>query len=157
MNAQTGSGRRRLATISVAEAMHPGVLTCPVETPLRSVARMLAQYNVHCVVVFGSEVEHEDGETEPWGVVSDIDVVGALLADGEDRTAGGAAASPVVLVSGNDSLEHAAQLMVENETSHLLAVDPDTMRPVGILSTLDVAASLAALPVRSGPPRVERA
>lgn len=157
MNAQTGTGRLQLATISVAEAMHPGVLTCPVETPLRSVARMLAKYNVHCVVVFGSNVEHEEGEVEPWGVVSDLDAVAALLADGENRTAGGAAASPLVLVGGDDSLEHAARLMVENETSHLLVVDQGTMRPVGILSTLDVAAALAEVPVHSGPPRVERA
>ena len=37
-----------LSTLRVMDAMHPGVLTCPVETPLRDVARMLAGYNVHC-------------------------------------------------------------------------------------------------------------
>jgi CBS domain-containing protein len=46
--------------------------------------------------------------------------------------------------------------MSEYQTSHLLVVEPDELRPVGIVSTLDVAAALAELPVRSGPPRVER-
>jgi CBS domain-containing protein len=141
----------------VADAMHPGVLTCPRETPLRDVARMLALYNVHCVVVFGSEEEHEDVEERPWAVVSDLDVVGAAIAgDADEHTAGGSAGSPVVLISGSDTLAHAAQLMTEYQTSHLVVVDPDTMRPVGVISTLDIAAALAGQAVRSGPPRVER-
>lgn len=147
----------QLAEIAVADAMHPGVLTCPLETPLRDVARMLASYNVHCVVVFGSTEEHENGEERPWGVISDLDLVAAALAgDVDDHSAGGAAASPLVFVSGRDTLDHAAQLMAEHQVAHLVAVDPDTMHPVGVLSTLDVAAALAELPVRSGPPRVDR-
>ena len=146
----------QLAEIAVADAMHPGVLTCPLETPLRDVARMLASYNVHCVVAYGSEEEHENGDGRPWGVISDLDLVAAALAgDADDRTAGGAAASAVVFVSGRDTLEHAAQLMTEHQVAHLVVVDPDTMHPVGVLSTLDVAAALAELPVRSGPPRVD--
>ena len=36
---------------SIAEAMHPGVITCPSDTSLRTVARMMAAYSVHCIVV----------------------------------------------------------------------------------------------------------
>ena len=46
--------------------------------------------------------------------------------------------------------------MNEHQTSHLLVLDPDTTHPVGVLSTLDVAAALSGEHVRSGPPRVER-
>jgi CBS domain-containing protein len=145
----------QLADLSVVDAMHPGVLTCPRETPLRDVARMLASYNVHCVVVYGSAEEHEDGEQQPWSVISDLDLVAAALGgDVDDGTAGGAAASPVVFVSGRDRLDRGAQLMSENQVAHLVVVDPDTMKPVGILSTLDIAAALTQLPVRSGPPAV---
>lgn len=146
-----------LSGLFVMDAMHPGVLTCPRETPLRDVARMLASYNVHCLIVLGSEEEHEDGEQRPWAVISDLDLVGAALHPGlEDRTAAGAAASPVVVISGSDTLERASQLMHEHQTAHLLVIDPDTMHPVGVLSTLDIAGALVGQRVHSGPPRVER-
>ena len=47
-----------------------------------------------------------------------------------------------MLISGSDTLDRAAQLMHEHQTAHLLVVDPDTIHPVGVLSTLDVAAAL---------------
>lgn len=158
MTVQVPTRHPQLAQIAVADAMHPGVLTCPPETPLRDVARMLTSYNVHCIVVFGSDEEHEDGEERAWSVISDLDLVGAARGgDVDDYTAGGAAASPIVLVSSRDTLERAAQLMSEHQAAHLVAVDPVTLRPVGVLSTLDVAAALAELPVRSGPPRIDDA
>lgn len=153
MTVQVPTRHPQLGRIVVADAMHPGVLTCPVETPLRDVARMLTAYNVHCVVVFGSAEEHDEADERPWGVVSDLDLVAAALAgDVDDHTAGGAAASPVVFVSAGDTLERAAQLMTEHQSTHLVVVEPETFHPVGVLSTLDVAGALAELPVRSGPP-----
>jgi hypothetical protein len=38
-----------LTRVTVAEAMHPGVISCPHGAPLRAVARMMAAYKVHCV------------------------------------------------------------------------------------------------------------
>jgi CBS domain-containing protein len=40
-------------------------------------------------------------------------------------------------------LRDAADLMIANAASHVVAVNPDTQRPVGILSTLDIAGVLA--------------
>ena len=56
-----GTGRRALGEIEVAEAMHPGVLTCPLETPLRDVARMMALYRIHAVVAFGEDTDDANG------------------------------------------------------------------------------------------------
>jgi CBS domain-containing protein len=39
-------------------------------------------------------------------------------------------------------LRDAAELMLAKSTSHVVAVNPVTKRPVGILSTLDVAGIL---------------
>ena len=44
--------------------------------------------------------------------------------------------------------------MVENAQAHLVVVEPDTGQPVGVISTLDVAAALAETPLPGGPPRV---
>ena len=43
----------------------------------------------------------------------------------------------------DDDLRHAAQLMTESGVSHLAVVDPKTRRPVGVVSTLDVARAVA--------------
>jgi CBS domain-containing protein len=124
-----------LRTGTVGEVMTPGVLTCLPVTPLRDVARMMARHRVHAIVVFGS-----DDRLHPWGVVSDLDLIGAI---GTHASAGSVAASPVVTVTPELALEHAATLMAENQTTHLLVV-ADGGLPVGAISTLDVARALAA-------------
>src|SRR5437667_3578612 len=80
-----------LAQVTVRAAMHPGVITCSLDTPLREVAETMAAERVHCVVAC-------DGEDALWGVVSDLDLVAVASArDIDVRTAGGMAATPVVL------------------------------------------------------------
>jgi CBS domain-containing protein len=41
-------------------------------------------------------------------------------------------------------LEYASRLMVDNSVSHLAVLDPVTKRPVGVLSTFDIARAVAA-------------
>jgi CBS domain-containing protein len=121
----------------VAEAMHDGVVSCGPETPLRDVAELMAEHRIHSVVV--------DEGGGRWGVVSDLDLVAAAsVRDLAAQTAGGSAASPVVTIAPGDTVDRAGQLMTEHETAHLLVVDPDTGRPVGVLSTLDVAQLLSS-------------
>jgi len=124
-----------LRTGTVGEAMTPGVLTCLPLTPLRDVARMMARHHVHAIVVFAT-----DDRLHPWGVVSDLDLVAAI---GTEANAGAIAGSPVVTVTVDFSLEHAARLLAENETTHLLVIS-DVGLPVGVISTLDIARAFAA-------------
>jgi CBS domain-containing protein len=127
-----------LAQVTVGAVMHPGVITCSLDTPLREVAETMAAKRVHCVVA-------RDGGGSLWGVVSDLDLVAVASArDIDVRTAGDMAATPVVLVAADDTVEHAAQLMTENALSHLVVVEPEEERPVGVLSTLDVARAVAS-------------
>ncbi|HZG35712.1 MAG TPA: CBS domain-containing protein [Gaiellaceae bacterium] len=130
-----------LGSLTVGDAMHHGVVTCRRDLSLRGIARVMAGHRVHCVIV----TDDENGRDIVWGVVSDLDLVAAAYArDLEDQTADGSAATPVVLVSPGESLERAAQLMTENAVSHLVVVDPVTGRPIGVLSTLDLAEALSA-------------
>jgi CBS domain-containing protein len=127
----------RLEHASVTEAMHPGVITCPSDASLRTVSRMMAAYRVHCIFVL-----YESEETEPpsLSVVSDLDLAGGLMDGGLDqRTAGELAATPVVTIHADETLDRAAQLMVEHGTAHLVVMDPGTGIPAGVLSTLDLA------------------
>jgi CBS domain-containing protein len=129
----------RIARLVVRDAMHEGVLACDRETPLDEVARLMAEERIHCVVVASGSGDGGD----PWGIVSDLDLVAAATVRDLDRqTAGGSAATPVVTVSPVETLERAAQLMTEHGTAHLVVVDDAGRRPVGVVSTLDVAEAL---------------
>lgn len=136
-----------LDEIGVAAAMHPGVLTCPPETPLHDVARMMARYRIHAVVVFSAD---DDSDEPPsiWGVVSDVDLVAAAAAgDVDERTAGGTARSPLVTIGPEETLRRAAELLDEHGATHAIVVSPSGEQPLGVVSTLDVAAAIAAEPV----------
>jgi CBS domain-containing protein len=130
--------------LRVADVMHRGVLTCSRQTPLSDVAEVMAVRRIHCVVVADEEAEGL------WGVVSDLDLVAAAcVRELDEQTAGGSAAPPVVTVAPDETVERAAQLITEHATAHLVVVEPDGSRPVGVVSTLDVAAALA------GPSRLD--
>jgi CBS domain-containing protein len=135
----------RLANTRVEDLMTRGVLSCPFETSLETIAEMMANHRVHCIVGFGDVTEDD---TLIWGVVSDLDLIQIAAHEGlEGRTAGGAASTEVVTIAPQDSLCKAAQLMSDHQVAHVLVVDEHADRPVGILSTLDLARALATLPV----------
>jgi len=127
------------AGIRVFDAMHRGVLTCSREATLADVAGLMASRRVHCVVV-----TDEPGDVDSlWGIVSDLDLVAAAgVRDLDEQTAGAAAATAALTVGPGETIQRAAQLMTEHGTAHLVVVDA-ARRPVGILSTLDVAAALS--------------
>lgn len=131
-----------LEVVPVEAVMHVGFIGCPLETPLRSVARLMAEQRVHCVVGFGDLAEDD---TRLWGVVTDVDVVSALAAGGELVTAGEIASTEVVTIEPHTSVRHAAELMRDHKVSHLLVVDGVSDRPIGIVSTLDVMAIAGAV------------
>ena len=136
------SHRPSLGTFRVADAMTTGVISCPPETPLRTVARLMALRRVHAVYVF--DYGSEDDETvELWGLVSDLDLVAAAQGDIDRRTARDTSVTPLVSVRSDDLLDRAAQLMAEYGVSHLAVLEPMSRRPVGVLSTLDIARVVA--------------
>lgn len=126
---------------TVADAMHPGILSVSPDAPLIEVARMMVSRHVHCAAVMG--ISHEQGQDLVWGIVSDLDLVEAGLGTDPERTAGSLASRPIISVEPSMPIRQAAQLMVRHSTAHIVVSDPDTQRPLGILSTLDVAGILA--------------
>ena len=123
--------------LRVEQAMHAGVISCGRETPLSDVAQLMAQNRVHASV--GLEGEDDD----LGGVVSHPDLAAAAgVRELREQSAGASAATPALMVSPRESLRRAAQMMTEHATAHLVVVDPDSGRPVGVLSTLDVARAL---------------
>lgn len=127
---------------TVADVMHRGVVSCPPQTSLAEVARLMAGRRIHAVIVHGLARGAHGGERMVWGAISDRDLVEAAWRQAT-ATAADVARTELVVVDAGDSLDEASRLMVEHELSHLLVVDAATREPVGVVSTLDLAQAFA--------------
>ena len=133
-------------TATVGDAMSRGVISCPPETPLRVVARMMATFGVHAIYVF-EHTDEDDEAPQLWAVVSDLDLVAATRLDLDTLTAGATAVTPLVSVAADSSIAEAGSLMAQYGIAHLAVTDPEFRRPIGVISTLDIARAIAADPV----------
>jgi CBS domain-containing protein len=123
--------------VTVGGVMHAGVVTCRPDTSLRTVAHILAAHRIHAVIVAGPE------ETAPVAVVTDRDVVFAhSVGKLDDLAARDAASEPTITVRADLDLRYASDLMVRYGTMHVVVTAPSDRRPLGILSSLDVASAL---------------
>ena len=133
---------RRVAELdsTVEEVMHRGVLVCERDAPLSDVAELMAARRIHCVVV--SDDPEDAGAL--WGVVSDLDLVAAAAVRPlDEQTAGASAAGEALTISPRETVQNACQKMTEHGAAHLVVVEPASRRPVGIVSTLDLARALS--------------
>jgi CBS domain-containing protein len=129
----------RLDHVRVTDVMHAGVVACAPDTSLREVARIMVERRIHCVAIPDTA-----RGVSAWSIVSDLDLVGAAAAETvEGRMACDIATSEALAISDDDVLARAVQLMHAHQASHLVVVGAATGRPVGVLSTLDVAGLLA--------------
>ena len=142
---QPGHGSYLLPSLehaTVADAMHPGILACDPDAPVTEVARMMATHHVHCIVVMGLSQETER-ETSVWGIISDLGLVRAGIRSGAEQTAKEIAVAPIGMVDPTTPLREVAELMASHGASHVVVANRETQRPVGMISTLDIAGVLA--------------
>jgi CBS domain-containing protein len=122
--------------------MRPRVLTCDPQTTMVTVAQRMASEHVHAIVVLRETVDAAGAVgRRPWGILTDRDVL-RCAAVIDDRTAEDIASGGVLLVHPDDRLDDVAERMLDQNTSHAVVVEPRTDRPVGVLSTLDIAGIL---------------
>ena len=124
-----------LSRITVRAAMHPGVFTCRAEASGLTAARVMAAHHVHAVVVV-------DDERQCMGLLTEADIAAAVYAGTIAETAQSIGSSPLVVAPEASVLE-AAQVMHENESSHVIVVDDERNIPIGMLSVLDLIDVLA--------------
>jgi CBS domain-containing protein len=127
--------------LRVADAMNRGLIRCAPDTSLRAVAALMSDERVHCVVV----IDDPPDKHSLWGVVSDADLIAAATVRSlDEQHAVGTAIKPAVTIGPYESLSRAAQQMTKHGVSHLVVVDSAKDRPLGVISTLDLARALAA-------------
>jgi CBS domain-containing protein len=141
----------QVSHLTVRDVMHPGIVSCAGDAGAAEVARMMADRDVHCIAVVGSAPDGS-GVRRVWGIVSDLDVLSALTRGGGSATAAELASEPVITVRPTLSLDEAVEAMVRYGAHHVVVTDPQRHTPLGVLSTLDVAAVLGDRP-RPATPR----
>ena len=126
---------------TVSDAMHPGILACQPDASLTEVAQTMATHHVHCLAVVG--ISHEEPPCGVWSVISDLDLIRAGIHEGETQSAREIAQQPLVTVESSLPLREAGKLMLRDGVSHLVVIESGTQRPIGILSSADIAGVLA--------------
>jgi CBS domain-containing protein len=117
---------------TVREAMTAEPICLSKETTIIEAAKRMREYNIGDVLI--------TDQGRIWGVLTDRDIVVRALAEGRDphATIIETIASPhVVMVSPDDAITHAIELMREHAIRRLPVVQDG--RPVGILSIGDLA------------------
>jgi len=115
----------------VRDIYHKGVIFCKPDTPLQEVVRVMADTEIHAIMVAEREGE------PPVGVISHTD---AIAHYGEDLTAiqaCDAMTANVVSISEGATMEEAARKLLESNIHRLLVVS-EVGKPLGILSTTDI-------------------
>jgi CBS domain-containing protein len=131
----------------VGEYCHREVVAIPRQTGISEAARLMRQHHVGSLVI----VDENDGRRQPVGIVTDRDLVLALMAEGLDPgmfTAGDIMSVELVLASPDMDAMEAVSLMRSNRLRRLVIAD-DEGRLVGIVTLEDLlelmAQELAAL------------
>ena len=126
---------------SAGDAMRPRVLTCTADTPLFVAAQRMSGEHVHALVVLRPHPASGDDD-RPWAVLTDRDLL-QHASEASVLTAGEVASGPVVTARPGDRLAELAERMIRHHASHAVVVDPVDDRPIGVVSTLDVAGIIA--------------
>ncbi len=130
-----------LSSIPARDAMHGAILTCDPSTPATAVAALMSRHKIHCLVVEGI-VGDDHGEHLVWGVISDLDLVRAVVLTDGAPAAWTFASTEAVTVDASDDLATVASVLVERACSHVVVVDDEN--PIGVISTLDIAKAVTA-------------
>jgi CBS domain-containing protein len=128
--------------LKVADLMTTGVVACPGDSTLATMAHLLARRHIHAVFVL-------DEAGNPSGIVSDFDLLGGeWMADDPDSlramqqmTAAELMTAPIETIRTDASAADAAARMLDLHVSRLLVTDErDT--PTGVISVSDLVAPL---------------
>jgi len=117
---------------TVKDIMHKGVITCKDTTALSECVRVMADTDVHAIIV----VEKDKID----GIISHMDVLRLYGQELEGKTAQDVMTPAVVAVTPDTPVSDAVRIMLEHDIHRLLVVEetPAGQQPVGVLSTTDV-------------------
>jgi CBS domain-containing protein len=122
---------------AVKEIMSTKLETIDVTRNAQEAAKKMNERRISSVLV----VDEENKSEEPIGIVTERDLVIRVCAAGTSSKDVGIQeimSSPIVTVEPNATVETAADLMLSNKVRHLLVIDEQTGKPVGIIAPSDL-------------------
>ena len=99
------------------------------------------------LVVDNTKKKKKEEEEEPVGIVTERDLVNRVCAEGisgREVSVREIMSSPIATVEGQATIETAADLMLSNKVRHLLVIDEQTGKPMGIIAPSDLNRYLRA-------------
>lgn len=122
---------------AVKEIMSTRLETIDITKNAQEAAKKMNDKGISSVLV----VEGDNKREEPIGIVTERDLVIRVCAAGTNSKDVGIReimSSPIVTVEPDAMVETAAELMLSNKVRHLLVIDEQTRKPVGIIAPSDL-------------------
>ena len=122
---------------AVKEIMSTRLETIDITKNAQEAAKKMNDKGISSVLV----VEGDNKNEEPIGIVTERDLVIRVCAAGTNSKDVGIReimSSPIVTVEPDAMVETAAELMLSNKVRHLLVIDEQTRKPVGIIAPSDL-------------------
>jgi CBS domain-containing protein len=122
---------------AVKEIMSTKLETIDVTSNAQEAAKKMNDKRISSVLV----VDGDNKSEEPIGIVTERDLVIRICAAGTSSKDVGVReimSSPIVTVEPDATVETAADLMLSNKVRHLLVINEQTRKPVGIIAPSDL-------------------
>ena len=122
---------------AVKEIMSANLETIDVTENAQEAAKKMNDKRISAVLV----VDRDEKSKEPIGIVTERDLVIHVCAAGTSSKEIGIReimSSPIATVEPQATVETAADLMLSNKVRHLLVVDEETRKPVGMIAPSDL-------------------
>ncbi len=122
---------------AVKEIMSKNLETIDATQNAQEAAKKMNEKRISSVLV----VDRGNESNEPIGIVTERDLVIRVCAVGTSSKEVGVReimSSPIATIEPEATVETAADLMLSNKVRHLLVVDGDTRKPVGIIGPSDL-------------------
>lgn len=128
---------------AVKEIMSANLETIDVTENAQQASKKMNDKRISSVLV----VDRDKKSEEPVGIITERDLVKHVCASGissKDVGVREIMSSPIATVEAEATVETAADLMLSNKVRHLLVVDEQTRKPVGIIAPSDMNKYLRA-------------
>jgi CBS domain-containing protein len=128
---------------AVKEIMSTHLETIDVTENAQEAAKKMSHKRISSVLV----IDRGEKREEPIGIVTEKDLVARVCAAGRSSKEIGIReimSSPIATIEPEATVETAADLMLSNSIRHLLVIDEQTGKPVGIIAPSDLNKYLRA-------------
>jgi CBS domain-containing protein len=134
---------------AISEIMTTNMEFIDVTENAQKAAKKMKENRISSLLVVDNtkKKKEKQEEEEPVGIVTERDLVNRVCAEGisgREVSVREIMSSPIATVEGQATIETAADLMLSNKVRHLLVIDEQTGKPMGIIAPSDLNRYLRA-------------